>query len=43
LFAEFFKTSEIADAAPEAFDVSEAELAWEIIAEERERLFAQSA
>lgn len=43
LFAEFAKISETAESAPEAFDVSEAELAREIIAEERERLFAQSA
>jgi SNF2 family DNA or RNA helicase len=43
LFAEFAKISETAESAPEAFDVSEAELAREIIAEERERLFVQSA
>ena len=43
LFAEFARISETAESAPEAFDVSEAELAREIIAEERERLFAESA
>ena len=42
LFAEFARISETADSAPEAYDVSEAELAREIIAEERERLFAES-
>ena len=42
LFAEFARISETADSAPEAYDVSEAELAREIIAEERERLFAKS-
>ena len=43
LFAEFARISETADSAPEAYDVSEAELAREIITEERERLFAESA
>ena len=43
LFAEFARISETAESAPEAYDVSEAELAREIIAEERERLFAQIA
>ena len=43
LFAEFARISETAESAPEAYDVSEAELAREIIAEERERLFAQTA
>lgn len=42
LFAEFARISETADSAPEAYDVSEAELAREIIAQERERLFAES-
>lgn len=41
LFAEFARISETAESAPEAYDVSEAELAREIIAAERERLFAQ--
>lgn len=39
LFAEFASTSETAQAAPEAFDVSEAELVREVIQLERERLF----
>lgn len=43
LFAEFARISETAESAPEAYDVTEAELAREIIAAERERLFAQSA
>ncbi|OCB36943.1 helicase SNF2 [Mycobacterium malmoense] len=43
LFEEFARKSETAESAPEAFDVSEAELAREIIAAERERLFAQTA
>jgi hypothetical protein len=41
LFEEFARESDTAKSAPEAYDVSEAELAREIIAEERERLFAQ--
>lgn len=41
LFDEFARVSETAESAPEAHDVSEAELAREIIAAERERLFAQ--
>lgn len=41
LFEEFARISETADSAPEAFDISEAELAREVIAAERERLFAQ--
>ena len=41
LFEEFARKSETADSAPEAYDVSEAELAREIIAAERERLFGQ--
>jgi hypothetical protein len=43
LFEEFARKSETADSAPEAYDVSEAELAREIIAAERERLFGQTA
>ncbi|MDR7161766.1 DEAD/DEAH box helicase [Arthrobacter sp. BE255] len=43
LFADFARVSETADSAPEAFDVSEAELARDIIATERERLFTQNA
>ena len=43
LFADFARISETAESAPEAYDVSEAELAREIIAAERERLFAESA
>jgi superfamily II DNA or RNA helicase len=40
LFDEFARTSDTAASAPEAFDVSEAELAREVIAAERERLFS---
>ena len=40
LFDEFARTSETAASAPEAFDVSEAGLAREVIAAERERLFS---
>jgi superfamily II DNA or RNA helicase len=43
LFEEFARKSETADSAPEAYDVSEAELAREVIAAERERLFGQTA
>jgi ERCC4-related helicase len=43
LFAEFARVSETADSAPEAFDVSEADLARQVIASERERLFGQPA
>jgi len=39
LFADFARVSETADSAPEAFDVSEADLARQVIASERERLF----
>lgn len=39
LFEEFARVSETAGSAPEAVDVSEAELARDIIASERERLF----
>jgi SNF2-related domain len=41
LFAEFARVSETADSAPEAFDVSEADLARQVVASERERLFGQ--
>lgn len=43
LFEEFARKGDIADAAPEAYDISEAELAREVIAAERERLFGQTA
>jgi ERCC4-related helicase len=43
LFENFARVSETADSAPEAFDVSEADLAREVIAAERERLFSQDA
>jgi hypothetical protein len=43
LFDEFARISETASSAPEAVDVSEADLAREVIAAERERLFAQSS
>lgn len=39
LFEEFARESDTAQAAPEAFDISEAELAREIVAAERRRLF----
>ena len=41
IFEDFARVSETAESAPEAFDVSEAALAREVIASERERLFAQ--
>ncbi|CAM3578305.1 Helicase SNF2 [Tsukamurella ocularis] len=41
LFESFARESETAASAPEAYDVTEAELARDIIAEERERLFGQ--
>jgi ERCC4-related helicase len=43
LFEDFARVSETADSAPEAFDVSEAELAREVIAAERQRLFSQDS
>jgi hypothetical protein len=43
LFAEFARISETAESAPEAYDVSEAQLAREIIAVERERLIVEQA
>lgn len=39
LFESFARQSETAESAPEAYDITEAELAREIIAAERERLF----
>ncbi|MGK8523586.1 C-terminal helicase domain-containing protein [Nocardia asteroides] len=41
LFEEFARVSETAASAPEALDVPEAELARQVIAAERERLFSQ--
>ncbi|WP_052207189.1 DEAD/DEAH box helicase [Sinomonas humi] len=41
LFDDFARVSETADSAPEAFDISEAELARDIVAAEKERLLAQ--
>lgn len=41
LFEEFARDSETAKSAPEAFDISEAELAREVVAAERERLFSR--
>ncbi len=38
LFADFARVSEMAESAPEAFDVTEAELAREIVSAEQERL-----
>ncbi|WP_131735432.1 DEAD/DEAH box helicase [Actinomadura roseirufa] len=43
LFEDFARVSETADSAPEAFDVSEAELTREVIAAERKRLFSQTS
>ncbi|MBC9225937.1 ATP-dependent helicase [Aeromicrobium sp. 636] len=40
LFADFARVSETADSAPEAFDISDAEIAREVVAAERERLLA---
>lgn len=40
LFAEFARVSETADSAPEAFDISDAEVAREIVAAERERILS---
>lgn len=42
LFEEFARVSETAASAPEALDVSEAELARQVVAAERERLFTSS-
>lgn len=39
LFEDFARNSDMADSAPEAYDVSEAELARQVVAEERQRLF----
>lgn len=43
LFDRFARESDVADGAPEAFDITEAALAREVIATERERLFGQGA
>jgi superfamily II DNA or RNA helicase len=43
LFDEFARISDTADSAPEALDLSEADLAREVIAAERARLFSTSA
>jgi len=42
LFEDFARTSATAESAPEAYDVSEAQLAREVVAAERERLFSQA-
>lgn len=42
LFEEFARESDIAKSAPGAVDISEADLAREVIAEERERLSSQT-
>ena len=42
LFDEFARISDTAKSAPEAFDISEADLARDIIAAERQRLFSTS-
>ena len=41
IFEDFARVSETAQSAPEALDVSEADLARDVIAAERERLFSQ--
>jgi len=41
LFEDFARISETADSAPEAFDISEADLARDVIAAERSRLFSK--
>ncbi|MFC9964575.1 DEAD/DEAH box helicase [Nocardia ignorata] len=43
MFEEFAKRSETAGSAPEAYDVSEADLTRDVIASERERLFSAGA
>jgi SNF2 family DNA or RNA helicase len=43
LFVEFARASDTAESAPEAFDVSEAELVREVVSAERQRLFPSSA
>ena len=43
LFADFARVSDTAEAAPEAFDISEAELVKEVLEAERERLFGGRA
>lgn len=43
LFDDFARVSETAESAPEAVDLSEADLARDVIAAERERLFATNA
>ncbi|MEU7474441.1 DEAD/DEAH box helicase [Lentzea sp. NPDC042327] len=43
LFDEFARTSATADSAPEAFDISDAEIAREIVAAERKRLLGGPA
>jgi superfamily II DNA or RNA helicase len=43
LFDDFARISETADSAPEAFDISEADLAREVIAAERARLLSKGA
>lgn len=43
LFEQFARISETAASAPEAVDISEADLAREVIAAERERLFSQTS
>ncbi|MDR2567461.1 MAG: hypothetical protein LBC97_15660 [Bifidobacteriaceae bacterium] len=42
LFDSFARESATADSAPEAFDVSEADLAKQVVAAERQRLFSPS-
>lgn len=43
LFDDFARVSETANSAPGALDISEADLARDVIAAERERLFAHAA
>jgi superfamily II DNA or RNA helicase len=40
LFADFARVSDTADSAPEAFDITDAEIAREIVAQERQRVLA---
>jgi superfamily II DNA or RNA helicase len=43
LFDDFARVSETADSAPEAVDISESEIARQVVAEERERLFGEAS
>lgn len=43
IFDEFARVSEMADASPEAVDLSEAELVRQVVAAERQRLSARAS